>query len=72
MARSGGHGATEALSNAKDAILIDLRNLNKLQVSKDGRTATIGGGATVKDVVRGLWAVGKQTGQFHKAFFEMY
>lgn len=63
IARSGAHGATEALSYAKGAVLIDLRSLNKLQLSTDGKSAVIGGGATVKEVVRGLWAAGKQTGR---------
>ncbi|KAI1073599.1 hypothetical protein F5B20DRAFT_574658 [Whalleya microplaca] len=61
VARSGGHGATEALAAAKDAIQIDLRNLNAVTLSEDGRSAIIGGGATVKQVVEALGNSGKQT-----------
>ncbi|RYP52809.1 hypothetical protein DL768_002058 [Monosporascus sp. mg162] len=60
IARSGGHGATEALASAKGAIQIDFRNLNQVKVSQDGSSATIGGGATVKQVVGTLMGLGKQ------------
>ncbi|KAI0414784.1 hypothetical protein F5X98DRAFT_236985 [Xylaria grammica] len=60
VARAGGHGATKALSEAKDAIQIDLRSLNQIKLSKDGKTAIIGGGANVKDTVDTLAALGKR------------
>ncbi|KAI1382420.1 hypothetical protein F4677DRAFT_401876 [Hypoxylon crocopeplum] len=60
VARSGGHGATEALGHAKDAIQIDFRGLNQVKVSEDGNTATIGGGTTVKTLVGALMDSGKQ------------
>jgi FAD/FMN-containing dehydrogenase len=63
FARAGGHGATEALAAAKDAIQIDFRGLNQVKVAEDGKTATIGGGATVKTVVDELTTAGKQTGE---------
>ncbi|KAK8134242.1 FAD-linked oxidoreductase chyH [Apiospora sp. TS-2023a] len=61
VARSGGHGATEALAAAKNAIQIDFRAINHVKVSADGKTARVGGGAIVKQVVASLSAVGKQT-----------
>ncbi|TEA18247.1 FAD-linked oxidoreductase chyH [Colletotrichum sidae] len=61
LARSGGHGATEALHTAKDAVVIDLRGWNQVALADDGKSATIGGGASVKKVVNELWAAGKQT-----------
>ncbi|KAE9579387.1 FAD-linked oxidoreductase [Colletotrichum fructicola] len=61
LARSGGHGATEALQDAKDAIMIDVRGWNQVEIAEDGKTATLGGGASVKTVVNALWAAGKQT-----------
>ncbi|KAJ4251472.1 hypothetical protein NW762_011457 [Fusarium torreyae] len=61
LARSGGHGATEALNLAKDVIIVDLRGRNAVEVSEDGKSATIGGGASIKKVVHDLWAEGKQT-----------
>lgn len=63
IARSGGHGATESLASAKNAIQIDFRKLNQVKVSEDGKTATIGGGARVKEVVDILIESGKQTGE---------
>lgn len=62
LARSGGHGATEALQLAKDVIVVDLRDQNDVEVSGDGKSARIGGGASVKKVVNELWTAGKQTG----------
>ncbi|UQC79355.1 uncharacterized protein CLUP02_04834 [Colletotrichum lupini] len=62
LARSGGHGATESLSLAKNVVSIDLRSMDQVVLSEDGETATIGGGASVKEVVNTLWAAGKQTG----------
>ncbi|KAK6845412.1 hypothetical protein PG995_015522 [Apiospora arundinis] len=61
VARSGGHGATEALATAKNAIQIDFRAIDHVIVSADGKTARVGGGANVKQVVNGLSAAGKRT-----------
>ncbi|CAG8958962.1 hypothetical protein HYFRA_00012959 [Hymenoscyphus fraxineus] len=61
VARSGGHGATGALSQATNAIQIDFRSLNHITLSKDGQTATIGGGADVADTVNKLASLGKRT-----------
>jgi hypothetical protein len=60
VARAGGHGATESLANAKNAFQIDFRKMNQVKLSADGKTATIAGGATVKQVIDGLAAVGKR------------
>ncbi|KAJ2979491.1 hypothetical protein NUW58_g7186 [Xylaria curta] len=61
VTRAGGHGATEALSEAKNAIQVDLRSLNYVKLSKDGKTAAIGGGANVKDTINALTTLGKRT-----------
>ncbi|KAF4457203.1 hypothetical protein F53441_767 [Fusarium austroafricanum] len=61
LARSGGHGATEALQLAKDVIIIDIRPQNLVEVAEDGKSAKIGGGASIKQVTNELWAAGKQT-----------
>ncbi|KAF5545679.1 transcriptional regulatory [Fusarium phyllophilum] len=61
LARSGGHGATEALQLAKDVIVVDLRDQNDVEIAEDGKSAKIGGGASVKKVVNELWTAGKQT-----------
>ncbi|KAI3335133.1 hypothetical protein F4824DRAFT_166970 [Ustulina deusta] len=60
VARAGGHGATEALAHAKNAIQVDFRKLNHVKLNENGETATIGGGATMKQVIDGLEAVGKR------------
>ncbi|KAF5630321.1 oxidoreductase [Fusarium sp. NRRL 52700] len=61
LARSGGHGATEALQLAKDVIVVDLRDQNDVEIAEDGKSVRIGGGASVKKVVNELWTAGKQT-----------
>ncbi|KAI0970445.1 FAD-binding domain-containing protein [Xylaria arbuscula] len=43
IARSGGHGATKAMSRAKSSIQIDFRSLNHVKLSEDGKSAAIGG-----------------------------
>ncbi|OBS25095.1 hypothetical protein FPOA_05630 [Fusarium poae] len=61
LARSGGHGATEALQLAKDVLVVDIRGMNDIKIAESGNHATIGGGASVKKVVNELWASKKQT-----------
>jgi FAD/FMN-containing dehydrogenase len=61
LARSGGHGATEALQLAKDVLVIDIRGMNDIEIAQEGNYATISGGASVKKVVNELWAADKQT-----------
>ncbi|KAI0165178.1 hypothetical protein GGR52DRAFT_97996 [Hypoxylon sp. FL1284] len=61
IARAGGHGATDSLGAAKHAIQIDFRGMNQIKLSEDGTSATIGGGADVKQVVSTLEGLGKRT-----------
>lgn len=61
---NGGHGSTQSLGGIHDGIQLDMRRLNKLVVSEDGATVTIGAGATVYKVVHELFAQGKQTGAY--------
>lgn len=63
VARAGGHGATRALGLAKNAIQIDLRALNHVRLSEDGKSARIGGGADIKTVIDTLASMGKRTGK---------
>lgn len=65
VAFAAGHGMNEHLFSAKNAILINLREMNDVEVSEDGRSAMIGPGAKVKKVINDLWAQGKQTGELH-------
>jgi FAD/FMN-containing dehydrogenase len=61
--RAGGHGATEAMGLAQNALQIDFRKMSYVKVAADGKSAKIGGGANVKQVVAALEAVGKRTGK---------
>jgi FAD/FMN-containing dehydrogenase len=60
--RSGGHGATEAMALAQNAMQIDFRQLDHVIIAEDGKTATIGGGTKIKPVIDTLEAAGKRTG----------
>jgi len=44
-------------------IEIFLDKLSSVEVSKDGKTAKIGGGTGSKKVTHDLWNAGKQTGE---------
>lgn len=46
-------------------IEIYLPQLNSISIAKDGKSATIGGGANVKNLTDTLWNAGKQTGKLH-------
>lgn len=48
---------------AKEALQIDLRNMSYVHVAEDGKSAKVGGGATVKQLVDSLEKVGKRTGE---------
>ncbi|KAF2668117.1 FAD-binding domain-containing protein [Microthyrium microscopicum] len=61
LAISGGHGAIRSLGSVKDGILIDMRRMNSMSLSDDGKSVTIGGAAKIKKVVGDLWLAGKET-----------
>lgn len=46
----------------KSGIEIVMRNLDRVELSADGKTATVGGGALSKTVIDALWKADKQTG----------
>lgn len=50
------------MASAQNAMQIDLRNINYVNIAEDGKTAKIGGGANVKEVTDALEAAGKRTG----------
>lgn len=64
LAVAGGHGWTSTISNIKQGIQINLRRLNTASVNADGQSATVGGGILVHELVKALYAEGKQAGQF--------
>ncbi|KAF1982024.1 Glucooligosaccharide oxidase [Aulographum hederae CBS 113979] len=61
IARTGGHGSVQSLAGLKDGIQIDMHRMDKVEVSQDGKTAMVGGGARVKRVIEELRVAGKQT-----------
>ncbi|KAF2002674.1 FAD-binding domain-containing protein [Amniculicola lignicola CBS 123094] len=60
LAVSGAHGWTDILSRFPYGIQVNMRQLNTAAVDKGGKTATIGGGALQWEVVKALFAKGKQ------------
>lgn len=58
---SGGHGSTAALASVKNGIQIDMRSMNKVVISEDGKSATVGGGLRIKEFADILWDAGKET-----------
>ncbi|KAK4183013.1 hypothetical protein QBC35DRAFT_526362 [Podospora australis] len=58
---SGGHASYSGLQELRDGIGISLTALDKIFLDKDGKTATIQGGANVAQVINYLWERGKQT-----------
>ncbi|KAJ5217451.1 6-hydroxy-D-nicotine oxidase [Penicillium chermesinum] len=61
LAVNGGHGAILTQGRMKNGIEIWLNKLNTVELAKDGKTATIGGGTLSKTVTDTLWKAGKQT-----------
>ncbi|OAA43576.1 FAD binding domain protein [Cordyceps fumosorosea ARSEF 2679] len=61
LAVGGQHGATSTLGKLHGGIEIAMSSLRSVNVSNDGQTATIGGGALSKTVIDALWDAGKQT-----------
>ncbi|KAM0332090.1 hypothetical protein ACHAQA_002361 [Verticillium albo-atrum] len=61
LAFNTAHGALTTLGRMDHGIEIDLEQLTSVDVSKDGKTAKIGGGTVSKTVTDSLWAAGKQT-----------
>ncbi|KAF2846305.1 FAD-binding domain-containing protein [Plenodomus tracheiphilus IPT5] len=51
LAQNGGIGWAKTFSLGKWGVLIDLAGLNKVDVAADKKTATIGGGAAIGDVI---------------------
>ncbi|KAI4127298.1 MAG: hypothetical protein LQ338_003258 [Usnochroma carphineum] len=61
LAVNGAHGSTSSLNTIQRGVSINLRNFNQVQISQDGQSALIGGGANTHEVVNGLGAHGKVT-----------
>ncbi|KAK3325116.1 hypothetical protein B0H66DRAFT_110470 [Apodospora peruviana] len=56
---SGGHGQPTTLNNLHCGIQINMRKMNDTTVSKDGKTATGGGGVMQHEIVASLFKQGK-------------
>lgn len=57
--RSGGHSPNVGFSNANAGVTIDLRGLNKIELSADGNTVELGTGNEWVDVYQKLDPLGK-------------
>ncbi|KAK8142141.1 hypothetical protein G3M48_009278 [Beauveria asiatica] len=62
LAIGGQHGATSTLAKLRGGIGIAMSTLDSIELSADGQTAKVGGGALSKTVIGALWEAGKQTG----------
>ena len=61
LATVGGHGTWYGMEKMKNGMGIYLRNLTTLKINPDGKSAVLGGGLRVVDIIEGLWKKGKQT-----------
>ncbi|KAM3453177.1 hypothetical protein MY3296_003940 [Beauveria thailandica] len=61
LAIGGQHGATSTLAKLRGGIGIAMSTLDSIELSADGQTAKVGGGALSKTVIDALWEAGKQT-----------
>lgn len=57
--RSGGHTSWAGASNIAGGVTLDLRGLNSIEVSEDGKTARVGSGASWDAVYRKLDPLGR-------------
>jgi hypothetical protein len=63
LAVSGTHGWTSSLNNFPYGIQINMRKLNTTTISRDGKTAIVGGGTLQHEITRSLFAKGKYAGK---------
>jgi FAD/FMN-containing dehydrogenase len=63
LATAGTHGWTRTLNKLPYGIQINLRKLNTTTVSRDGKTAAVGGGTLQYEITRSLYAKGKYAGR---------
>ncbi|TQV91917.1 hypothetical protein V2A60_005987 [Cordyceps javanica] len=61
LAVGGHHGAASTLAGLQGGIEIVMSSLSSVELSEDGKTARVGGGASSKTVIDALWEAGKQT-----------
>ncbi|KAF2124492.1 FAD-binding domain-containing protein [Dothidotthia symphoricarpi CBS 119687] len=59
LAVSGTHGWTKTLNKMPYGIQINMRKLNTTILSRDGKTATVGGGTLQYEITRSLFAKGR-------------
>ncbi|KAL1794199.1 hypothetical protein ACET3X_007620 [Alternaria dauci] len=59
LAVTGGHGWTTTLNKLSYGIQINMRKLNTTTLSRDGKTAMVGGGTMQHEITRSLFALGK-------------
>ena len=68
LAINRAHGTTTALSNVKQGIQINLRQLRSIEVAADGKSAKLGGGVFNDDTTTALAAIGKASGKLYGVY----
>ena len=66
LAINRGHGSAGALGTIKNGFLIRLDNLDTIDIAADGKSATMGGGVYVDQVLSTLAENNKVCGKEHK------
>ena len=61
LATTGTHGVWQGLRDMQGGMAIWMRNLSKIEVAPDGKSAALGGGVRGAEVQNKLWEFGKQT-----------
>ena len=64
LAKSGGHGYSTTLKLIQNGVLINMENFNYTRMNSDGRTATVGAGATFNDLVQVLGAAKREVSMY--------
>ncbi|KAI4211498.1 MAG: hypothetical protein LQ351_005674 [Letrouitia transgressa] len=59
LAINRGHGTADQLGTIKHGVLINLRSLDSIQIAQDGKTAVMGGGVAIDQVIETLAQKGK-------------
>ena len=62
LAVNKGHGSTDTLGRAHNAIEIHIRALNSITLNSDGNSASVGGGTYNQEIIDYTWSNGKASG----------
>jgi FAD/FMN-containing dehydrogenase len=68
VARSGGHSLTTSLRRIQNAILIDMRGLNRLEYDPELQQMTVAGGVSTGEFANATYDVGMEVSKCIPAF----